>query len=268
MDHGPEGVRSTLAQGHKVQGQRELQYRPIIYHSRALTKAERGYGKIEGESLAVLAGFKVNSMYLYGTHFEVVNNLAPLIPLYNNRTRTAPMRLERHRSKLNSFCFLMTHQPGKNNPADYGSKRPPPPKTYTDQEKEELGVEDKDDNAKIEVGRVLEELDQVGRMIEGVRRVDTDPAIEAITVQEVKDATNRDQRLLKLMEVVQTGLERKEMPNSPYRKVLDKLSYQRGVLLRGTRVMIPFELEGRAVALAHEGHKGIKATLHNLRDKV
>ena len=149
----------------------------------------------------------------------------------------------------------MTHQPGKNNPADYGSKRPPPPKTYTDQEKEELGVEDKDDNAKIEVGRVLEELDQVGRMIEGVRRVDTDPIIEAITV-------------LKLMEVVQTGLERKEMPNSPYRKVLDKLSYQRGVLLRGTRVMIPFELEGRAVALAHEGHKGIKATLHNLRDKV
>ena len=49
----------------------------------------------------------------------------------------------------------MTHQPGKNNPADYGSKPPLPPKTYTDQEKEELGVEDKDDNAKIEVGRVL-----------------------------------------------------------------------------------------------------------------
>ena len=134
-------------------------------------------------------------------------------------------------------------------------KTPPPLRTYTDQEKQELGVEDEDDDAEIQVGRLLEELAQVGKMTEGVRRVDTDPIIEAITV-------------LKLMEVVQTGLERKEMPNSPYRKVLDKLSYQRGFLLRGTRVMIPLELEGRAIALAHEGHKGIKATLHNLRDKV
>ena len=65
---------STLTQGHVTPGQSELQYRPIIYHSRSLTKAEKGYGKIEGESLSVLAGIKVNSMYLYGTEFEVVND--------------------------------------------------------------------------------------------------------------------------------------------------------------------------------------------------
>ena len=45
------------------------------------------------------------------------------------------------------------------------------------------GVEDKDDDAKIQVGRLLEELAQVSRMTEGVKRVDTDPAIETITVQ-------------------------------------------------------------------------------------
>ena len=122
VDHGPEGVGSTLAQGHKVQGQRELQYRPIIYYSRALTKADIGYGKIEGESLAVLAGMKVNSMYLYGTQFEVVNDHEPIIPLYNNPTRTAPMRVERHRSKLRSFCFFYDKPARQDqpNPADYG----------------------------------------------------------------------------------------------------------------------------------------------------
>ena len=78
-------------------------------------------------------------------------------------------------------------------------KTPPPLRTYTDQEKQELGVEDEDDDAEIQVGRLLEELAQVGRMMEGVKRVDTNPAIEAITVEEVKDATNRDQQLLKLM---------------------------------------------------------------------
>ena len=91
--------------------------------------------------------------------------------------------------------------------------------------------------------------------------MDTDPAIEAITVQEVKDATNRDQQLLKLMEVVHTGLGRKELCKSSCMKVLDEISYQRGALLRETRVLIPFELEGRAVALAAEGHEGIQARL-------
>ena len=68
--------------------------------------------------------------------------------------------------------------------------------------------------------------------------------------------------------MVQTGLGRKELPKSPYRKELDELSYQRGVLLRGTRVLIHFELKGRAVELAHKGHEGIEITLCNLRDKV
>ena len=40
-----------------------------------------------------------------------------------------------------------------------------PPRTYTDQEKEELGVEDEDDYAEIQVGRLLE-LAQVGRVTE------------------------------------------------------------------------------------------------------
>ena len=52
----------------------------------------------------------------------------------------------------------MTNQPGKTNPADYGPRHPPPPRTYTDQEKEELGVEDEVDYAEIQVGRLLEEL--------------------------------------------------------------------------------------------------------------
>ena len=50
VDHGPEGLGSTLTQGHEVPGQRELQYRPIIYHSRSITKAERLWEDRGGES--------------------------------------------------------------------------------------------------------------------------------------------------------------------------------------------------------------------------
>ena len=39
-------------------------------------------------------------------------------------------------------------------------------------------------------------------------------------------------------------------------------------MVRGDRVIIPGELEARAVALAHEVHESIEPTLCNLRDKV
>merc|ERR1711867_170527 len=64
----------------------------------------------EGESLAILAGIKVNSAYLYGIQFEVVTDHEPLVPLYNNPSRPAPVRVERHRSKLRSFVFTTTCQ--------------------------------------------------------------------------------------------------------------------------------------------------------------
>ena len=199
VDHGLEGLGSTLTQGRAVPGQRELQYRPIMYHSRSLTKAEKGYGKIEGESLPVLAGIKVKSMYLYDTEFEVVNDHMPLVPLY--KARPAPLRVERHRS----FRFEMIHQPGRTNPADYGSRHPPPPRPYTSQERQDLGVEE---DAKIQVGRVLAEL---GGNVVRVGRVDMDmePPLAAIIESDVQQAKIRDWRLITLIKVVQTGLGRK-----------------------------------------------------------
>jgi hypothetical protein len=131
VDHGPEGVASAVAQGYDVVGQRDPQYRPVHHSSRSLTKAEKGYGKVEGESLAVLTGIKTNSRFLYGTEFEIITDHMPLIPLYNNPTRPAPVRVERHRSKLRSFQFKLKYEPGKSLPCDYSSRHPPPPRCYT-----------------------------------------------------------------------------------------------------------------------------------------
>ena len=46
-------------------GENKKQWRMVYHTSRALTKAEQNYGKIEGESLAVFSGTKTNSRYLY-----------------------------------------------------------------------------------------------------------------------------------------------------------------------------------------------------------
>ena len=259
VDHGPKGVAATVAQKYDVVGQREPQYRAVYHSSRSLTKAEMGYSKVEGESLGVMTGCKTNSRFLYGTEFEVITDHLPLVPLYNNSTRPAPARVERHRSKLRSFQFKMKYEPGRLNPSDYSSRHPPPPRAYTQSEKEELGVEEEDDDAVIQVGRLI---------MVGVDRVTNGTLLEAVTLEQVQEAMRGDRLMKKLVKAVQTGQDRAEMGKSVYGKVLTELSYAQGVLVRGDRVVIPDSLLAEVIALAHEGHPGIELTLRNLRDRV
>ena len=49
----------------------------MAYKSRSLKPAEKGYSKVEGESLGVLSGCMENKQYLYGTKFEVVVDHKP-----------------------------------------------------------------------------------------------------------------------------------------------------------------------------------------------
>ena len=64
IDHGPSGVGATLAQLHTVDGLDHDVWRPVRYNSRAMTKSEKEYGKVDGESLAILFGIKIHKEYL------------------------------------------------------------------------------------------------------------------------------------------------------------------------------------------------------------
>ena len=140
VDHDPEGVASTVAQAYDIPGEQKKQLRALHHKSRSLQAAERNYQKIEGESLGVYSGIQVNKMYLYGTKFTVVTDHQPLVPLYNSPNRPAPLRVERHRSKLRQFDFNLIYEPGSTSPCDYGSQHPPPPREYSKEEKEEWGM--------------------------------------------------------------------------------------------------------------------------------
>ena len=63
VDHGPEGLASTIAQGYtNDEDPRDgnIQWRPMNQTSHALTKAERAYGKMDGESMGVYSGIITN----------------------------------------------------------------------------------------------------------------------------------------------------------------------------------------------------------------
>ena len=91
VDESPVGVASTLAQQHSVNN--EKVWRPVDYTSRTKTAAEKGYGKVEGESLGLVHGILENKMYLYGTRFTVVVDHKPLVALYSSHSRSLPMRV-------------------------------------------------------------------------------------------------------------------------------------------------------------------------------
>ena len=63
----PGGVGAAVGQGYKVGGVDHMVWRPVTYTSRAKTETERAYGKVDGESLAVLSRILANKMYLYET---------------------------------------------------------------------------------------------------------------------------------------------------------------------------------------------------------
>ena len=55
---------------------------------------------------------------------------------------------------------------------------------------------------------------------------------------------------------------------SQYQQIKQELSISNGVILRGTRIIVPEKLQRRMVMLAHSGHQGIVKTKRFLRDSI
>ena len=246
VDHGPAGVGGTIAQDHGRPGG-QPSWRPVHYSSRALTKAEANYGKVDGESLGVASMIMANKMYLYGTEFEAVTDHQPLCSLYNCTNRNLPARVARHLSKLGGFNFKLVYEPGSTTPSDYASRHPARARTYTKDQKEELGVEEEDEEAEFIVNRIQGEM------------------ADAITWEEVEHSTTQDNILQALKEDIKKGTLRKEDRMAKYKECFTELSCAAKVVMRGEKLVLPKALVPDVLEAAHEGHPGMESMLRQLR---
>ena len=102
----------------------------------------------------------------------------PLVSLYNSK-KELPARVAKHVSKLKGFQFKVVYQSGSKNPSDYGSRHPMGKTNFSALEREQLGIEDEQEDMEIIVNRV-----EVGYIP------------EAVTLTVLKEQTCNDKPLL------------------------------------------------------------------------
>ena len=232
-----DGVASILAQKDPDTGE----FRVIRYDSRATTAPEKNYAPIEVESLAILFALEKNHLYLHGLkEFIVSTDHKPLVTIYTQYRKEISPRVMKHKMALQGkYHFKVIWEAGKNNPADYKSRHP--------------------GNSTVDEAATDTEI--------AVSAVVCDAIPDAITVQEVAEATLKDDSLSILKEAVQKGhLDVRQHPQlKEYAKMFEALSVIDGVVCREDRIVIPGPLQKQVVDIAHEAHQGITKTKQYVR---
>ena len=245
VDSSPIGTQATLAQAHNVDG--EVVWRPVNHTSRSWTVAKAGYGQIERESNGILTGMLMNKMYTLGTHVEIINDHAPLIPIYNGSAKPKQLRVNSHKTKLLPFQYKLIYEPGKLTPCDYGSRHPPQQK-FSQEEIASWCIQEGTD---IYVNRLMESK-----------------LPQALTLDMLQKATAADKELQSLISCLKTHDKdfcKKQNQRKQYLGFFEELTEINGLVVRGEQIVIPTSLHADTIGLAHEGHQYSDKTLQLLR---
>ena len=229
VDASPTGLGAILTQDGGV----------ISYASKALSDVESRYTQTEREMLAIVWGIEHFHLYVYGSIFTVRTDHKPLLGIFKG-SKPASARIERWRLQLTPYGLDLVYKPGcdDNNPADFLSRHP--------------STISKPDRSTAE---------------DYVHCVCVNTVPRAMSLSELRDATAQDSTMIKLQEAIRSQRWDDELVRL-YKQIRSKFASHDGLILRGTRIVIPEALQQQVVNLAHIGHQGIVKTKRLLWEKV
>ena len=206
--------------------------RPIAYASRSLSETEKKYSQIEKEALSLVWGVKKFQTYLEGRHFTLVTDHQPLKYIMDPGKAvpvTAAARIQRWCLFLGAFSYSIEFRGTKQHANCDGLSRLPQPSTPAD----------KPDEVEMFQTTVVEAL--------------------PVTEQELRMQTRRDPVLSRVLELVQSGWQGTEVHPEliPYAHRGNEITIHHGVLMWGSRVVVPAKLRERVLETLHEGHIGM-----------
>lgn len=228
-DASPVGLGAVLIQ-YDSSG-----HRVIAFGNKSLTDPEKRYCQTEKEALAIVWAVEHFKIYLYGKEeFELITDHKPLEVIFGPKSRPSA-RIERWVMRLQSFNFKIVFRPGKSNIADPLSRL-----CQTDP-------------------IPFDNHNFVYHVVEYSKPI-------AVTLNEIRENSENDDEVGKII----TGIKQKIWvePVKHCRTFQEEFCVCDGILLRGTRIVIPHKLRQRILEAAHEGHPGIVAMKGRLRTKV
>ena len=219
---------------------------PVSYASRALTPPETRYSQLEKELLAQVFGLERNHHYVYGRKIKLWTDHKPLVNITRKPMTAAPKRLQNLLLRLSHYDVEIFYKPGK-----------------------EMYLADTLSRAYLKNSS----RSKVAEEIESIHMIDSVPEqISDKTLSIIKTATAEDHALQIVQHYIANGWpehRHRVAPEArPYYNVSDELSFQDGLIFRGTRVVIPNAARQRIRERLHSAHMGVHSTLRRARDCV
>ena len=213
------------------------QWKPVVYASRSLTETESRYAQIEKEALASTWACECFSDYILGKSIVIESDHKPLVPLLNNKSLdTLPPCILRFHLRLMRFDYTVCHVPGKSLYTADTLSRAPLPHSARDC-----------CNADFIEEQVLEVISQL-------------PASKEY-LQLYKQTQAKDAICTRLIHYCQNGWPPQSQIKSDlllYWDARSELTICDGLLLYGSRIIVPKSLQWETLSKIHQGHQGIE----------
>lgn len=202
-------------------------WRPVAYTSRVLTDAEKRYSQIEKEALGNVFGCEQFHEFVYGQRVLVETDHKPLIAISKKALGDMPPRLQRFFLRMMKYDYELKFVPGRKLLlADMLSRAPLMERRVTSNVNDDVTV----------------------HAVSMLSALVTDKTLERLREETAKD--------LCLREVVD-ALENYKEVQGEYKPFQSELSVISGIVLKGTKVVIPRTLRMEMLKRVHEGHLGI-----------
>ena len=205
--------------------------KPVYFASKALTETQHGYMAIEIESLAVAWAMEKFHHSLYTSHFLLETDQKPLEVILSKSLNQATPRLQRILIRTFPYTFTVRYIPGTTNQlADCLS--------HLGNQKDTIKL------PKLQVNQITKQLH-----------------VRSNRLQQLRVATQADDELAILKHTIMQGWPKniKQVPPElqPYWTFREELTIEDGLILKGTRIIIPNKQWQAILKQLHEGHLGL-----------
>ena len=216
--------------------------KPVYFASKALTETQRGYVAIEIETPAVAWAMEKFHHFLYASHFILETDQKPLEAILSKSLNQATPRLKRILIRTFPYNFTVGYLPGVTNQfADCLSQM--------GEQKDSIKL------PKLQVYQITQQL----------------PA-SSDNLHQLRLSMKADDELALLKHTTMQGcpqsIKEVSLELQPFWTFREELTVEDGLILKGTRILIPNKQCKAILKLLHEGHSGLNKCKQRAKETV